>query len=70
MLDKSIERLHQHAELKLNTAKQVTVQFPSSQLPFIGQTSQRTHQDTYQNSIKTPTPFIDDLTERNAFTHQ
>ncbi|HIE3613026.1 TPA: hypothetical protein ACXLVJ_003638, partial [Legionella anisa] len=63
MLDKRIERLYQQAELKLNTAKQVTVRYPSSQIPFIGQAPQHTSQDVYQDSSIPSAPFMDDSLE-------
>ncbi len=65
VLDKHIEGLQQHAELKLNTAKQVTVRYPSAQPSVLEQTQQ----STYQDSSKPSAPFMDDSTERNAFTY-
>ncbi|HHT0591600.1 TPA: hypothetical protein ACTXXA_001261 [Legionella anisa] len=68
MLDKRIESLYQHAELKLNTAKQVTVHYPSSQIPFIGQAPQHTAEDVYQGSSVPSAPFMDDSFEWSTFT--
>lgn len=66
VLDKRIERLQQQAELKLNTAKQVTVQYPSSQLPFIGQ-AQHTSQAAYQDTSTPSAPYMDEFLEGCTF---
>ncbi|QLZ69307.1 hypothetical protein FOLKNPGA_02089 [Legionella sp. PC1000] len=63
-LDKHINGLFQHAELKLNNAKKVTVQYPSSQ-PFF--TSDQTSQHTYHDSSPSA-PFMDESLEESTFT--
>ncbi|KTD41123.1 hypothetical protein [Legionella parisiensis] len=63
-LDKHIDGLFQHAELKLNNAKKVTVQYPVSQ-PFF--TSDQTSQYSYQDSSASAA-FMHESLEESTFT--